>query len=59
MLNNKATYKYKTTYAGPFDIIQRWNNGTVILPKGAARIRYNICSIKPYKSKTHVGDVHP
>ena len=56
MLANHTSYKYKTSYKGPFVITRCVTNGTINLQNGTTQINHNIHRIKPYKSDTKVED---
>ena len=51
MLNNKASYTYKTSYIGTFEINHIWSNVMVTLKMREIKNIYNIHQIKPYKNK--------
>ena len=57
MIVDDYAYKYETPYSGPFVITHCWTNVTVSLQRGAIKIRYNICGIKPYTSDTNFEDI--
>ena len=59
ILTNRAAYKYKTPYKGPFVITLCFTNGTVNIKYGPIQIRNNIRRIKPYKFDTKVEDINP
>ena len=54
MLNNGASYKYKTPYKGQFLVTKSWNNGTVTLKCGSTKIKHNKRRMNPYTSDTNV-----
>ena len=54
MLTNHTTYKYETTFKGPFVITQCFTNGMVKLQYGATQIKHNIRLIDPFKLDTKV-----
>ena len=47
MLKNKAAYKYKTPFRGPYEMFQTWKNVTVTLQMGAVTTRINTHRINP------------
>ena len=51
MLRNNASYKYESSIKVPYNIIQRWKNGTVTLRIGATTASTNIQRVKPYKGE--------
>ena len=57
ILNNNAAFKDETLYKGPFEIMQCWANGMVILQCGEIQFRCNIRRIKPYTSDTNAEDI--
>ena len=58
MLNNHDTYKYETSYKGPYVITQCCTNGTVTLKCNTKTIRYNIFRIKTHTSDMNVEDIN-
>ena len=50
MLKNNQYYKHKIQYKEPYEIIQTWENGTVMLQMGEMIDIINTHQINPYKS---------
>ena len=48
MVRTNQAYKYKTPFQGPYEIVQKWTNGTVTKRTSAVTARINIHRIKPY-----------
>ena len=46
----KKDFKYETPFKGPYDIVQTWTNGTVLIQALLITDRLNIRRIKPYNS---------
>ena len=48
MIKIKTEFKYRTSFKGPFEIVQTWKNESVILQIVAVKTRVNILRIKPH-----------
>ena len=51
LIRRKSEFKYKSSFQGPFKIVQTWTNGMVTLRVGAVSSRINTRYIKSYNTE--------
>ena len=50
MISNNTAFKYKIPFKVPYEIVQTWTNGNVIIQMREVTSRINILRIKPYNN---------